>query len=318
MTGKDIQVSKLTICSAYHAAESKRLLELNRETAERLNPGVSFYWLAADNTPAGFRDTADKSKFAVSRGAASDHSVPRWVRGSVQYAAGLNTLVPYITTRFALILDSDFYIVRPGWIAEVLTHMLERDLAFFGVPWHPAWHRKPRAFPAPHTLFIDLEKIPREKLDFLPQYDFSSPGLLRKIERRAYKMLPSAVIRRLETGTSLDVASKLYLLYRNNPSIRYESVVPVYTPPAPGKADFFLPERFVRLHPSFSFSSAGFAESGLYDARKEGWEEFLWKGAPYGFHVRGSHKLKENFEKGLARVRGAIESCVRSGAGKNA
>ena len=126
------------------------------------------------------------------------------------------------------------------------------------------------------------------------------------------------MIRRLEMGTSLDVASKLYLLYGNDPSIRYESALPVYTPPERSLADLFLPKRFVPLPPSLSFSSAGFAELGLYDVRKEGWEEFLWKGAPYGFHVRGSHKLKENFEDGLARAREAIESCVRSIAGQNA
>jgi hypothetical protein len=307
-------VPQLTILSAYHARESQRLLELNRGMTAGFNRGSSFRWLVADNAPEEFRRTLDRTKFMTIRGASSDASIPRWVRGSYQYAAGLNKLIPYIATRFVVALDSDFFIVRPDWITEVLTHIQAHGLAFFGVPWHPRWHRKPRLFPAPHTLFIDLERIPRQKLDFLPQYDFAPPRLWQKIKRRAFKLLPPTLQQRLQVGTSLDVASKLYLLYVSRPGVKYESVIPVHDPGDRGAFESLLPRRWSPTPPEGSFSPTGFRELGFYDVRGAGWEEFLWKGRPYGFHLRGSHKLKENFEKGIAEVEQALRPFVGSAA----
>ena len=38
--------------------------------------------------------------------------------------------------------------------------------------------------------------------------------------------------------------------------------------------------------------SSGFKDHGLPDLEGRGWEEFLWRGEPFGFHVRSQPKLK--------------------------
>ncbi|MEI9964338.1 MAG: hypothetical protein WDM92_06200 [Caulobacteraceae bacterium] len=50
----------------------------------------------------------------------------------------------------------------------------------------------------------------------------------------------------------------------------------------------FLPDRWCYRpkRPGY-ISPAGFREAGLPDFRGLGWEEFLWRGAPFAVHVRG-------------------------------
>ena len=48
-----------------------------------------------------------------------------------------------------------------------------------------------------------------------------------------------------------------------------------------------LPDRFSYLpkRPEY-YTRNGFRERGYVDATMYGWEEFIWKGAPFGFHIR--------------------------------
>ncbi len=80
--------------------------------------------------------------------------------GSYHHAAGLNRALERVATRYALVIDPDFYVVRPGWIAEVLAHVRAEDLAAFGAPWNPRWYQKFRYFPCTHFMVLDLAKRP--------------------------------------------------------------------------------------------------------------------------------------------------------------
>ena len=46
--------NEITILSVYHSKESRELLKINAELTRKLNPGVDFEWILADNTPANF------------------------------------------------------------------------------------------------------------------------------------------------------------------------------------------------------------------------------------------------------------------------
>ena len=43
-----------------------------------------------------------------------------------------------------------------------------------------------------------------------------------------------------------------------------------------------------------SYSTMGFKEMGYSDLERFGWEEYLWQGAPFGTHIRGSKTWKRN------------------------
>jgi len=96
--------------------------------------------------------------------------LPASCRGSYHHAAALNDCLATveINTKYILILDPDFYILRAKWIQEVLSHMADNNLGFFGSPWHPKWYSKFRNFPCQQCMFIDLSLIDIEDIDFRP------------------------------------------------------------------------------------------------------------------------------------------------------
>ena len=68
-------------------------------------------------------------------------------------------------------------------------------LAVFGAPWHPRWVYKNRYFPCVHCMFVDLDRVSIDALDFEPDYD-DHPGSRAKSPRsvrpllRAWPKLP--------------------------------------------------------------------------------------------------------------------------------
>src|SRR3546814_8602648 len=74
-----------------------------------------------------------------------------------------DTLCPYTT-----LFRSDFYVVRRGWIEDVLNHMTANRLAIFGAPWHPFWFNKFRGFPCAHFMAIDRSRVAVRPEDVIP------------------------------------------------------------------------------------------------------------------------------------------------------
>ena len=72
---------------------------------------------------------------------------------------------------------------------------------------------------------------------------------------------------------------------------------PVFRPPAAGLP---VPDRAAASRPlvpgpqasRVTSARTGFKDQGLADLDERGWEEFLWRGEPFGFHVRSQPKLK--------------------------
>jgi hypothetical protein len=331
--------SDLTICSvSFH---SRKFLELNRDLTTRLNPGFSGgNWNVVENTPDGSaeRFDFDDHRFAVAPGVDAPRldDLPekrreRW-RGSYHHGAALNQCVAGVRTRFVLVLDPDFFLVRENWIGEVTAHMAENDLTFFGVPWHPRWYRKYRYFPCVHCLFIDRSRVDLRGVDFLPDLAGNPARILSDVWAKHMRLL--AQKRTLEAwweilkqprravaedwkqrkliGTSRDTGFRLRETYARDGHHRYGVVEPVFRPeidgftPQPPHVSGLQTSRLVRLlvpdrfdyvpkRPDY-FTGKSFRERGYVDVAYYGWEEFVWQDRPFGFHVRGFKQREQGHE----------------------
>lgn len=294
--------SELTIISVIHSPQNVRYTKLNGDFAGRINRVRNWTWIVVDNSPAGLARSLDPGKFLVIPGFKIEEvekSIPKIFVGkrkvaSYHHARALNAVLPHVKTRFLLVLDNDLYIVRRNWAEEVLAYMEKNNLGVFGVPWPPYQYLKYRYFPAPHALFIDLEKVPLHTLDFTPQFlaprfDWISP-FKPYLPARFIRLFKDLRARR-SIGFSRDTAYPLYRRYYKS-NIGCECVTPVFKPPHPrsmlGKAlKVLLPDpwQFVPKKNGY-FADKGFGDIGYFSALEYGGDEFLWRGKPFGFHVR--------------------------------
>lgn len=331
----------LTLCTTYIPNDQQKLYP-NIQLVSHLNKGARWNWVVVDNTSTldGKRFIAPSDWFQVVEGPKPDAGIKKDFRGSYHHGSALNlargpmrrTHSPYL-----LILDPDFYIVRPNWMAEVIDHMERHDLAFFGAPWHPRWTLKPRGFPCLHCLFIDTRKVPIREVDFLPEILERREEYFRAKDGKPKVEIPRNALdvsvllgmqlgwllskasglgsehmdRMVEdfrmtrdyrwlVGTSRDTGYKLHSRYANDPLLKTELLQPVirldegfdrarhvraplgrwYESLFPAQRSFFPKE-------GVGGSEHGFREAGLPDMTSQGWEEFMWQGQPFGFHVRG-------------------------------
>lgn len=299
----------LTILSVYHSSQSARLLELNGEFTTRRNPVKNWVWLVADNTPEGSGISFGSRNFVVVEGVRQPPETPHPdMKGSYQLAASLHKLLPQVKTRFVAIVDSDCFVVYPLWIEKVLEHMRSKDLAILGIPWHTRWWNKYRYFPAGiHACVIDLDKINREELDFFPQYDEKSLQELVDVKGKGRRGI----------GISRDMGYAIHRRFAGRTDIKYESLTPVFRPreewgwnPSLLKRIlyFFIPDRWSYLpkRPG-AYTEVSFKDKGYFDGRSHGWEEFMWRGVPFCFHLRKNSPVKTiSAEEELSFVREAL------------
>lgn len=156
---------ELTICTvSYHSAS---LLDLNLTLTRELNPAANYHWIVVDNDDDFQVD--EPHPFLLLKG--DPCSNQGRVRGSYHHAQSLNKALEHVTTRFVLVLDPDFFIIRANWIQEVLAHISSKNISLWGAPYYPHASWKRRYVPAAYCMLIDLEKIEKDKLDFTPELD---------------------------------------------------------------------------------------------------------------------------------------------------
>ena len=112
-------VADLTILSVCYRSEP--LLRLHRELMQRLNPGRDFVHLVVDNAPPPRQRGLQDLGFRLIEGFPPPQSVRG--AGSYHHAQALNRGVQLVETRFLLVLDPDFFVLRKNWIDDVLSHM---------------------------------------------------------------------------------------------------------------------------------------------------------------------------------------------------
>jgi hypothetical protein len=288
----------LTICTV--SFESGPFLAHNVPLVRMLNPDSSFVWRVAENSPLDSNERVDASlEIEVVDGV--DVPDVRYQAASYHHGAALNELVARAETRHILLMDPDFFVVRSGWIDSCRHHVLEHELTFLGAPWHPRWISKPRGFPAPHFLWIDTARVAIDALDLLPAGDlapweqvFHVSRSRRAVDKLAGGIVPDWMERR-KVGRSRDTGWRVH--ERFSATAAHECLVPYYSPVrhrpgGAGSRTSRLADRLLgaslRLVPEpGTFSEHGFAGAGLPDLDARGWEEFMWCGQPFAFHVRG-------------------------------
>ena len=88
-------------------------------------------------------------------------------KASYRHADKLNQLTQFCKTRFIAYVDPDFFIFEP--IENIIKHMKEEGLHFFGAPYYPDPRRKKvYDFPVGFCMFVDTEKVDKSILDFTP------------------------------------------------------------------------------------------------------------------------------------------------------
>lgn len=266
---------EVTFCSVlYHHHEQIRL---NKFYFERLNESYAdMPWLITDNTPADQSVALELPNMTLFPG------IEGGLKPNLQHTLGLNQCLPSVDTRFLIVLDPDFYVVVPNWLPQLLQHMDENSLPFWGVPWHPSYANKYRYFPCVHFIVIDTDRVPIEQLDFRPALtEGQAPYWVKLLGLEGRHQTP------LDTGTLL------YQRFADRNGYPCELATPVWrsapeTRPLKSKAlDWLLPDKLAYLPKRNGyFTKQGFAELGLDIGLDPRWEEFTWRGRPFGFHMR--------------------------------
>jgi len=305
----------LTICTV--SFDSRRYLESSWKLISRLNENNdNWQFIIVNNNP----EIPDSKVLGISdgrcniiKGFSLDEIPDRNGRNSYHHGVALNKGIRHIKTRFALIVDPDFYIVRKSWINDVVTYMLKKDIVFFGAPWHPRWYAKQRYFPCPHCLFIDLGRVNVNELDFIPD-SFFIGTISHGNERESI-------------GSSKDTGYRISNKYSQVKSgLRYECVVPVFRPASDicinshtlgwtnRVIEYFLPDRLCYIPKRTGYySDTGFRELGYPDVRgMKDWEEFLWENIPFGFHLRcyAQSRLISGADEELSALSSVIEKFI--------
>jgi len=297
---------------------------LQAEIAKRFDPEpIETLFPDAQAVPGpSLRDTFDRV-FAATATVQPDTAERRRLLekylASYHHAEALSLALERVTTRYAVVVDPDFYVVRPDWIAAVLARMAEAGLAAFGAPWSPRWYQKFRGFPCTHLMVLDLERRPWSKDMLAPDLvgggrRYASPvwtdyprarakgrtAATAYLVRHAVAAVSEDLRQRASIGASRDTGYRLALDFARDPALKAETLTPVFAPtdgfmPAAvtgpqlhGPLEALLADRWRYLPRGAGRASPeGFRDQGYPDFRARGWEEFLWRGEPFAFHVRG-------------------------------
>ncbi len=213
---------------------------------------------------------------------------------SDHHHAGIQLGINHVESKYLLILDPDFYIIRKEWIQDILSFMQSQNIAILGAPWHPQHFVKWRYFPCSHCLFIDTEKIPICEVDLSPGFTQEFPLQAKLVQRSIITRGYQGVLRRIfrkraaSIGHSRDTGYALFMRYSCSTKIQMAMFQPVWRKVGLKKlCEYLLPD-FLSYVPKRRnyYTNQGMEKFGLPDCQQYAWEEFLWEDQPWGFHIR--------------------------------
>ena len=288
----------LTVCTV--SFNSGPYLRQNRYLTEQLNPGADVRWIVAENSPkdSAARLLDDEPGFRIIEGAGPGHTP------TYHHTLALRRCIDLADTRFVLVLDPDLFVVRPDWVRDVIGYMLARRLAILGVPWHPQ-SGKYRYFPAVHFSIFDTSLFDKSAIDFRPDYPngVNDPEWPEgwKSDRTYFAISPVArVLARLpllqhRCRYYTDTGSRLFKRYIGDRSLRFEILDPIFDAAQrrrqlsfPGLLlECLLPDALCYIPKYYNQRCHSPFLPTLIDASvPDEWEQFMWQGSPFCFHVR--------------------------------
>ena len=148
-------------------------VEFQIELFSDLNPGVGFRW------HLGFlEDQVESNQLLTDRDNIKNYIFKKselklkYVDNpSSQHGALLNLLLERIEkhhSRFIIIIDPDFFILKRNWIHNLLDYMENKSVAILGASYPETDCRLYYDFPTAYFSVIDLSLISINKLDYLP------------------------------------------------------------------------------------------------------------------------------------------------------
>ncbi|MCX5679338.1 MAG: glycosyltransferase [Candidatus Omnitrophica bacterium] len=249
-------------------------LQKNICLTRQLNQSVKFDWIIVDNNPGSEEDIPDFFKspdIKLVRGAEPFLLADK---GSYHHAAGIRIGLQYVKSRFLIIMDPDFYVVYPDWMNQVILHMQNRNLVFFGSQWHPRFVTHYHYFPSIHFWIFDLEKVDKDVLDFTPNIKNSG---LKKIADFLKSKKVKGIYNLVMAGRYPDTGYKIFKKFSRNMKFKNECLKIVF-------------DRNSLLKPILNkneyFVDRGFVADLNCNTVSLGWEEFYFEGHPFGFHLR--------------------------------
>jgi hypothetical protein len=289
------------------------MLEVNRLFVAQLNPGRTVRWRIVRNRPPQASDQGGEDDPDVE--VLDGRELPFELRllkkfRSYHHALALNVASREVPTRYLILIDPDCYIVRANWIEDVLSHVSEHGLAFFGTPYHPRSIAKFRYFPNSVFLVVDTEVVPTSTLDWYPEAGTPpGPGLMRRALETPFRLAGWRL--RLRHEESEDTGIRVYSHYRDA-GASVECVQPVMIPeylssfmrPKQRVLEKVMPDRYCVIPKRRGyFTDRGFASFGFEDAaRMLNAEEYMWRDEPFALHLRGAPESLRNDPDGVARL----------------
>lgn len=338
---------ELTICSVHYSSlRTKKFLELNHKLALHLNPGNNdWIWLIGDqSTEPQYKVAGEKFRSIPLNleGLPQVKAMHKGIAASYFHAYIFNKMLPYIKTRYVFFCDPDVFVLRKHWIKEVLEHMDQNSLAFFGITYDPKKYAKYRYFPVINGMFVDLGKVNIKNLDFLPYYrkveellekdETSSvdskkltpprPPITITIKRFLRKLLAPLFRDHYKIGASRDAGWKIFKKYAGDKNFPAECAVAVFKTKNDFRGPefalsarwrmlekFVLPDKLCFIPKNIrSFTEIGFHELGFFDARKLKWEEHMWRESPFAFHAKRVKLFKTDPDAELETILNTIKS----------
>lgn len=179
--------------------EDKSYITRNIDLIKKLNKRDNYIIYLIDNFYESGNDLNfnDQNIFVI-KGVSQNNSINSNFRSSYQHAESLNRFMKEnkILTNYLLVLDPDFFILQNDWIKNVTEFMKTDDIDFFGSPWHPKWYTKYRDFPCVHCLFMNMNRVKQESLDFIP--NLINKSSLKKLEKKS-KNIQKNIPKELQT-----------------------------------------------------------------------------------------------------------------------
>jgi hypothetical protein len=305
----DPSAGGLTICSVAYRA--KTCLELNDQLTRRLNPDAPPpRWLLFDNNVESDQTIGlDDPRFTVTRAASREFEM------GYDHALGIGALLKQVRTRFLLIQDPDCFLVLPDWMRHVPEFMQQHQLGFFGTPINPRRHNSYRYFPYMVCMFVDLALVPIRDLCFVPDVWRLGSSVDYGV-RRAFTRIPKLgyLFRGLLTERWRTNGFRIKEQFGRGNRVKFECAQPVWDvndtiPPGSLKRMIhdLTPAAWspVPKQPGYC-SPIGFARTGGPDVAALGWEEFMWQGRPFAFHIGSVHGQPGRYERQLQSVVGPL------------
>lgn len=321
-----LNVPELTIVTVAGPQDEPYIAE-NIKLIAALNPNATYRMHVIDNgrmisSELGISGTLPAE---IHSGVSQNPNIPSHLRGSYQHAEALNQFFreQSITTPYVLILDPDYYIIAPNWIHVVLEMMRRENHAFFGAPWHPQWFTKYRYFPCVHCLFVDCSQVDTQELDFTPDLIASSPTPPTQSDKKNQSLLRilfQFFTARRHIMQSFDTGYAIYKTHYNKkhfgllkPVSDYSRVALPHLRYRFGRLlEWLFPERFSFIPKKCGYAEdCGFVAHNMPDTRTHGWEEFMFQGKPFGFHMRRFTKGKRDIPEEIILLQTILADCLK-------